>query len=161
MEPVGDFISWVSLLTICDTFDSGPVDCSWAASLFESAVVAGRLELAELVARGAAQRSAVAVGAAVQRDHHGVDPLQVVGHVAECHLQRVAERTHAADEAVRVAHLAERRAAAELVLDGLKSLDEAADAGRQLGDLVAESVEAVGQLVGARSESVEVARSGR
>jgi len=33
IDPVTDFINWVILLTVCDRFDSGPVDCSWPASL--------------------------------------------------------------------------------------------------------------------------------
>ena len=123
--------------------------------LFESAVIAGGLELSELVACGDADRITVAVGTAVECDHHGVDPLEVV-EVAERRLQRVAEGTHATDEAVGVAHLAERRVAAELVLDGRESVDEASDAGHELGDLLAECAEAVGQLVGARGQPVEV-----
>ena len=26
--PVSEFIDWVSLVTVCDKFDSGPVDCN-------------------------------------------------------------------------------------------------------------------------------------
>ena len=45
---------------------------------------------------------------------------------------------------------------AELALDGREAVDEAADTGHELGDLVTESGEAVGQPVGARGQSVEV-----
>ncbi len=44
MEPVSDFIDWVSLVTVCDKFDRGPVDCNWPDQFVERAVVPGGLE---------------------------------------------------------------------------------------------------------------------
>ena len=139
MEPVREFINWVSLLTVCDKFDSGPVDCNWPASF--SRVPSFRA----VWSWRNWSRAVMQTGLLSQ---YGLPSSAIT--TGSTHSRLLARLPNVACSVSPSERMPPMRRSASPIWPNVvfppnwfwmdcKSVDEAADAGHELGDLVAES----------------------